>query len=89
MHPSLATEAGRHLPPPSLDPVDVAAERVRRIPGVAVLWFHGGGPSFACARHCGEVRVATGATVAEALVRLEDDLRARNRDTVREAFRLL
>jgi hypothetical protein len=69
--------------------MDVAAERVRRIPGVAEIWLHGGGPSLACARHCGETCVAEGATVAEALVRLEDALRARNRDTIREAYRLL
>ncbi len=79
------------LPPlaPRPDPVELAAERVRRIPGVSALWWYGSNPSFACARHCGESHVAAARTLGDALLQLEEDLRARNRATIREAFRLL
>ncbi len=74
-------------PPP--DAAELAAERIRHIPGVTVLWWHGSNPFFASARHCGERHVAAARTLADALLQLEEDLRARNRDTIREAFRLL
>jgi hypothetical protein len=67
----------------------VEKERVRRVPGVGALWFHGVAPSFACARHCGEAVVVSGRTPVDALGQLEEDRRARNRDTIRDAFRLL
>ncbi len=79
-------------PPPPLGDArhaDLAEERVRSVPGVTVTWSYGGGPFFACARHCGEGQVASGATLAEAFVQLESDLRARNRAILCEAFRLL
>lgn len=56
---------------------------------MTALWWYGSNPAFACARHCGEGDVAAAATLPDALLRLEEALRARNRDTIREAFRLL
>jgi hypothetical protein len=82
------------LPPPfpeatPADPVDCLAERIRHVPGVSVVWWYGQGPFFACARHCGERHVASARTLVDALRQLEEDVRATNRETVREAFRLL
>ncbi len=74
---------------PRPDAVEIAAERVRHVSGVTALWWYGDGPWFACARHCGESHVAAARTLHDALLQLEEDLRARNRDTIREAFRLL
>ncbi len=79
-------------PPPPVDDAasaDLAEERVRSVPGVTVTWSYGSGPYFACARHCGEGQVASGATLAGAFTRLESDLRSRNRSILCEAFRLL
>lgn len=84
------------LPPPlppsgpaPADPVDVVAERIRHVPGVSVVWWYGQGPYFACARHCGEGHAVSARTLVDALLQLEEDVRATNRETVREAFRLL
>ncbi len=75
--------------PSSAAGAEATAERVRRLPGVVTVWSDGTGPYLACARHCGEARHATGSTPLEALLALEEDVRARNRETIREAFRLL
>jgi hypothetical protein len=78
-------------PPPTDEAalVESIVERIRRVPGVRVVWWYGQGPFFACARHCGENRVADGPTLREAMELLEDGLRATNRRTIRDAFRLL
>lgn len=79
-----------HTPPahPDDDPVESTAERIRRVPGVKVMWWYGNGPFFACARHLGETQVTSARTLLDALVQLEEDVRSRNRSTLREAFRL-
>ena len=86
----------RPPPPPAAtpapvpqDPVERLAERVRHVPGTSLVWWYGQGPFFACARHCGETHVTSAHTLPDALQQLEDDLRAMNRHTIREAFRLL
>jgi len=77
-------------PPPSdVDASEPIAERIRAIGGVSVLWWYGQGPFFACARHCGENHAASARTLGDAFLQLEEDLRARNRSIIREAFRLL
>jgi hypothetical protein len=76
-------------PPPAAVPTGPVAERIRAIGGVSVLWWYGQGPFFACARHCGETHAASARTLLDALLQLEEDLRARNRSIIREAFRLL
>ncbi|MEI7704096.1 MAG: hypothetical protein WCK73_05820 [Deltaproteobacteria bacterium] len=75
-------------PRPVEDPVEVATERIRHIPGVKVVWWYGSGPYFACARHLGEPHITSGQTLLDALVQLEYELRDRNRITLREAVRL-
>jgi hypothetical protein len=77
------------LPSSAAAGAEATAERVRRLPGVGTVWSHGTGPYLACARHCGEVRHASGSTPREAFLALEEDVRERNRETIREAFRLL
>ena len=81
----------RFLPPPpvaSPEGEESISDRIRHIAGVGVLWWYGSGPYFACARHCGENHVVSAATLPDALLQLERDLRATNRATLLEAHRL-
>lgn len=56
------------------DPVEAAVERLRRIPGVTLVWWNCDGTGLAGVRHHGRTRVAAATTVLDALGQLEADL---------------
>ena len=57
------------------DPVETAVERLRRLPGVTLVWWNCDGVGLAGVRRDGRTHVASAATVLQALEQLEGEFR--------------